>query len=73
METIDVIKEILNDCLDIDPTDITMDSTFESLHVDSIDMMQLICELEEKCDIDFGEPEGLTTMSELVAYVDSLK
>ncbi len=73
METIDIIKEILNDCLDIDPTDITMDSTFESLHVDSIDMMQLICELEEKCDIDFGEPEGLTTMRELVAYVDSLK
>ena len=73
METIDIIKDILNDCLDIDPTDVTMDSTFESLHVDSIDMMQLICELEEKCDIDFGEPEGLTSMSELVAYVDSLK
>ena len=73
METIDVIKEILNECLDIDPTDVTNESTFESLHVDSIDMMQLICELEEKCDIEFGEPEGLNTMGELVAYVDSLK
>ena len=35
-------------------------------------MVELICDLEEKCDIDFGEPEGLATVGDLVAYVDGL-
>ena len=73
MATLDVIKEILQDSLDIDPTDVNEESTFDSLQVDSIDMMQLICEGEDKFDIDFGEPEGLTTMGELIEYIDGLK
>ena len=73
MATLDVIKEILQDSLDIDPTDVNEESTFDSLQVDSIDMMQLICEVEDKFDIDFGEPEGLTTMGELIEYIDGLK
>ena len=35
-------------------------------------MVELICDLEEKCDVDFGEPEGLKTVGELVEYIDSL-
>ncbi|MDO4443346.1 MAG: phosphopantetheine-binding protein [Slackia sp.] len=72
MATIDTIKDILNEKLDIDPATVEGHSTFDSLNVDSLDMVELICELEDRCDIDFGEPEGLTTIDELVAYVDSL-
>lgn len=72
MATIDTIKDILHEKLDIDPDAVSGDSTFESLDVDSLDMVELICELEERCDVDFGEPEGLSTIDELVAYVDSL-
>ena len=71
--TIETIKDILNENLDIDPENVVDDSTFESLNIDSLDMVELICELEERLDIDFGEPEGLTTFGELVAYIDSLK
>ena len=35
-------------------------------------MVELICELEERLDVDFGEPEGLETMGDLVEYVDNL-
>ena len=72
MATIDIIKQILADNLDIDPETVTGESTFESLNIDSLDMVQLICDLEERCDIDLGEPEGITTVDELVAYIDSL-
>lgn len=72
MATIDTIKTILNDNLDIDPETVTVDATFESLGIDSLDMAELTCTLEEELDIDFGEPEGLTTVGELVEYVDSL-
>ena len=72
MATLDTIKDILQENLDIAPENVDGDSTFESLGVDSLDMVELICELEERLDVDFGEPEGLETMGDLVEYVDSL-
>lgn len=72
MATMDIIKELLSENLDIDPETVSEDSTFDSLGVDSLDMVELICELEERCDVDFGEPEGLETVGQLVEYVDSL-
>ena len=72
MATIDTIKTILNDNLDIEPDQVTDDATFESLGIDSLDMAELTCTLEEELDIDFGEPEGITTVGELVTYIDSL-
>ena len=65
-------RRSLQDKLDIDPSKVDGNSTFESLNVDSLDMVELICELEDQLDIDFGEPEGLNTIDELVAYIDSL-
>ena len=72
MATIDIIKSILKDNLDIDPETVKGDSTFESLNIDSLDMVELICDLEERCEIDLGEPENINTVDELVAYIDSL-
>ena len=69
MATIDTVKEVLEENLDINPESVNDDSTFDSLGIDSLDMVELICDLEEKCDVDFGEPEGLKTVGELVDYV----
>ena len=72
MATLDTVKEVLESNLDIDPENVTEDATFDDLGIDSLDMVELICDLEEKCDVDFGEPEGLKTVGELVEYIDSL-
>ena len=66
MATIDTIKTILEENL------VEESSTFDSLGIDSLDMVELICDLEEACDVDFGEPEGLDTVGSLVEYIDSL-
>ena len=73
MDTLAIIKELLVENLDVEEGLITEEATFESLGVDSLDMVELICELEEKCEIDFGEPEGLETICDLIAYVASLQ
>ena len=73
MNTLAIIKELLVENLDVEEGLITEEATFESLGVDSLDMVELICELEEKCEIDFGEPEGLETIGDLIAYVASLQ
>ena len=72
MATLDTVKEVLESNLDIDPENVTEDATFEDLGIDSLDMVELICDLEEKCSVDFGEPEGLTTVGDLVEYIDYL-
>ena len=72
MDTLAIIKELLVENLDVEEGLITEEATFESLGVDSLDMVELICELEERLDVDFGEPEGLETMGDLVEYVDNL-
>lgn len=73
MDTLATIKAILNDRLDIDPESVTEISTFASLGIDSLDMVELVCELEDQLGIDFGEPEGIDDMAQLVAYVDGLR
>lgn len=73
MDTLAIIKELLVENLDVEEGLITEEATFESLGIDSLDMVELICELEEKCEIDFGEPEGLETIGDLIAYVASLQ
>lgn len=72
MDVLVTIKDILSENIGIDPKQVSEDSTFDSLNVDSLDMVELIVELEDRCDIDFGAPEGLTTVGELITYVESL-
>lgn len=73
MATIDIVKDVLVENLDLEADKVTEDATLESLGVDSLDMVELICDLEEKCEVEFGEPEGIETIGQLVAHINSLK
>ena len=72
MATIDIIREILNENLSLDPAMVTEAATMQSLGIDSLDMVELICALEDRCDIDFGDPEGLETVGDIIKHVESL-
>lgn len=72
MSTMETIKDILVENLDLDRDMITEESTFDSLNIDSLDMVELICELEDRLDIDLGEPEDIETLGQFVEYVDTL-
>ena len=58
------IQSYLANQLDISPDDITRDTTFESLGIDSLDM-------EEQLGVDLELEEKLTTVGELVEFVAS--
>ena len=73
MTTFETICEVMNDNLDIDIDAIEESSTLESLGVDSLDMVELICELEERCEVEIGEPENIETIGQLADYIDSLR
>ena len=73
MATIDTVREVLVDNLDLEPEAVVETTTFEDLGIDSLDMVELICDIEERCEVEFGEPEGLKTIGDIVAHIDSLK
>ena len=72
MNTLDTIKDILKEKQDIDPASVNENSTFEDLKIDSLDLVEMVCELEDRMKIDFGDPEGLKTIGDVVKYVDAL-
>ena len=72
MDKLAAIKSILEENLDIDPEDVNEESTFDSLGIDSLDMLEIITELEDRLDIDFGEPEGVENVGDLVEYLETL-
>ncbi len=71
-EILTKIQEITADRLGVDETDVTPDASFrEDLEADSLDLVELIMELEEQfgMEIPDEEAEKITTVEEAVDYV----
>ena len=58
--------------LELDPAEVTPDSTFESLGIDSLDIVEMIMDLESELGIELDmENQNITTFGELAAFIDS--
>jgi len=71
-EVLAKIQEITADRLGVDESDVTPDASFrEDLEADSLDLVELIMELEEQfgMEIPDEEAEKITTVEEAVDYV----
>lgn len=67
------IVEIIADKMDIDASDISMDSTFENLKIDSLDMVEIVMDIEEEFDISIEEAENLKSVADLVNFIEENK
>ena len=58
--------------LELDVTEITPDSTFESLGIDSLDVVEMIMDLESELGIELDmEDQKIATFQELADFIDS--
>ena len=57
--------------LDIPADSINRDTTFESLHLDSLDTVEMLMDLEEELGVDLELEEKLNTIGELADFVES--
>ena len=64
------VQEIIVEELGKDAEEVTLTTTFEDLDADSLDLFQVISEIEDAFDIQIDTEEGLTTVGDLVAYVE---
>lgn len=64
------IAAYLAEQLDVPVEEITMDTTFESLGVDSLDTVEMVMDLESDLGVELELDEKVTTVGELVQFVE---
>ena len=58
--------------LELDASEITPESTFESLGIDSLDIVEMIMDLETELGVELEmEDQQISTFGELAAFIDS--
>ena len=57
--------------LDIPAEDLDRDTTFESLHLDSLDTVEMLMDLESELGVDLELEEKLSTLGELADFIES--
>ena len=65
------IQSYLAAQLDIPSDDITRETTFESLGIDSLDTVEMVMDLEEEMGVDLEMEEKVNTVGELVDFIES--
>ena len=68
--TIEKVRELLADHLEMDLSEITEDSTFEDLGIDSLDAVEIMMEMEDEFGIEIKPAEVGKSVKELVEYID---
>ena len=58
--------------LELDPSQITPDSTFESLGIDSLDIVEMIMDLEGELGVELDmEDQKISNFQELAEFIES--
>jgi acyl carrier protein len=73
MSTFEDIRAIIVEILGVDPDEVTLEASFrEDLEADSLDLVELIMEFEDKFgeEIPDDDAQQITTVGEAVAYVE---
>ena len=65
------IAKYLADQLYLSADEITADTTFESLGVDSLDTVEMVMDLEDELGVELELEDKIATVGELVAFVES--
>ncbi|WP_068637166.1 acyl carrier protein [Thauera butanivorans] len=73
MESIELIREFLKDRMAIDPEKVVPEAVLAELGVDSLSMLELIFEFEDRFKIDVpADSEPPKIVGEMVTLMDSL-
>lgn len=70
--TFEKIKAIIVDQLDKEESEVQLLTNFrEDLDADSLDLFQIINDIEDEFDIKIESDEGINTVEDLVKYVEA--
>ena len=70
MAVFEKVQEIIVEELGKDAEEVKVETAFDELDADSLDVFQVISEIEDEFDIQIETEEGLNTVGDLVTYVE---
>lgn len=70
MAVFEKVQEIIVEELGKETDEVKLETTFDELDADSLDVFQVISEIEDEFDIQIETEEGLNTVGDLVTYVE---
>ncbi|HLR41147.1 MAG TPA: acyl carrier protein [Virgibacillus sp.] len=73
-DVFDRVKNIIVEQLDVEEEKVTMEASFkDDLDADSLDVVELVMELEDEFDMEIAdeEAEKINTVGDAVNYIDS--
>ena len=70
MAVFDKVQEIIVEELGKEAEEVQLTTTFDELDADSLDVFQVISEIEDAFDIQIETEDGLNTVGDLVTYVE---
>lgn len=65
------IRSIVAEQLGVDEDKITMTTTFEDLEADSLDLFQVIIEIEEAFSVQIEDAESIKSIKDLMDYIEA--
>jgi acyl carrier protein len=75
-DTLERVKKIIVERLNVDPSEVTMEASIkDDLGADSLDVVDLIMELEDEFDMEISdeEAEKISTVGDVVEYINKHK
>ena len=66
----DAIAELIAEHNDCDVSEITMDSSFQDLGIDSLDTVEMIMNLEDKLGKEIELDQKVETVGDLVKFIE---
>ncbi|MEI7027369.1 acyl carrier protein [Paenibacillus sp. y28] len=73
-EVLDRVKKIVIDRLGVEESEVTLEASFkDDLGADSLDVVELVMELEDEFDMEISDEdaEKITSVGEVVKYIES--
>lgn len=72
MSIFETVRDIIADQLDVEKDVITPETSFEEdLEADSLDVFQVISEIEDELDIVIETDDNISTVKELVDFIEN--
>ena len=73
MTTFETIAKIIAENKDMDIADVKMETSFDDMELDSLDVIEVVMAIEEEFNITIETEAGLKTVGDIVALVESQK
>lgn len=68
---LDIVREVLAESLETEAESITLETEFKALGVDSLDLVEMVMQLEDKVGCELELDQKLATVGDLIAFIEA--